>query len=91
MRKAMFAAMLGADVSRSDFIDEFIDKSVALEKYPLFLSVLLGTSAGMSGVNAVVCYSFGLLGGLLTAFALWRIFGENKKRSLGHDCCCRTC
>ncbi len=47
---------------------------------PLFLAVFFAVPAGMAGVNAAVRYSFGLSGGLLTAFALWKFSEENKER-----------
>ena len=46
---------------------------------PLFLVALSEVTGGISGVDAVVRYSFALTGGLWAALALWQISRESKK------------
>ncbi|MEI8011537.1 MAG: CHASE domain-containing protein [Candidatus Omnitrophota bacterium] len=45
---------------------------------PLSLAIVLAVPAGLPGVNVVVRYSFGFIGGLLSALGLWRISRETR-------------
>ena len=47
--------------------------------FPLFVAVFVCAQAGLPGMNAAARYAFGFPGGILAAFALWKIAGENRE------------
>ena len=61
-------------------------KSISLGRWvhlPLLIAVFSAFPSGATAVNVSIRYSFAFIGGLWSAFALWRISAEKRNNSLG--------